>query len=451
MRNWNRREFTRNAGMLTLFSPFISLFDASVARAQNIETGPAKYLFIFTANGTDPGLWDPQRGADSMTGPLGGSAGRDITLLNQYDSFGTAASHGAIGGLTANGYVFGAQSLDFFVASDLRSRGIITQVPNVHLGGTGNPGLGFDFHLGGLQTPQFSLSEAFTSIFDGVAAPAPTPEPGEPVATGPSEAEIRLLRRQSILDRVVGDIGQLRSSLGSLEREKLDVHIESIQQLELRIRGQLIAASGETPEEPVNQGPVLDFVQPVSCDRPGNLPGGLQPVENSAVHLDLAIAAMACDITRVAHVEFGHHQSCNVDLPGSQGDWHNDFMHSSSDRSRLVVLERWLADRYVETIQKLKSTPAPDGNGSLYDQTFFMWVREMGDAVVHAGNNMPFVISGGAGGYLRGGGGYINGNGDNHLRVLMSAAEAMGVTDTAAFGSAGAGASNRQPVDALRS
>lgn len=446
MQKWNRREFTRNAGMLTLFSPFVSLFDPSVASAQSADAGPAKYLLILTANGTDPDLWDTQRGADSMTGPLGGSAAGDITLLSEFDSLGTAGSHGAFGGLMGSGFVQGGTSLDFYVANDLRNRGIITQVPNVHLGGVGQPGLAFDHGRGGLQTPQLSLTEAFSSIFDGSVAPPP-PAPGEPVPVGPSEAEIRLLRRQSILDRVVGDIAQLRSSLGSLEREKLDIHIDSIEQLELRIRGQLANTVGA---EPVDEGPALNFVQPASCDQPGSLATDLQPVENSAVHLDLAITAMSCDLTRVAHVEFGHHQSCNVDLPGSQGDWHSDFMHASNDRSRLIVLERWLADRYVEAIQKLKATPAPDGNGSLYDQTFFLWVREMGNAVVHLGNNMPFVVAGGAGGYLRRGGNYVNGNGDFHLRVLMSAAEAMGVTDTSGFGGAGRGASDRQPVDALR-
>jgi hypothetical protein len=180
------------------------------------------------------------------------------------------------------------------------------------------------------------------------------------------------------------------------------------------------------------------------------LPGGLQAVENSAVHLDLAVAAFACDITRVAHVEFGHHQGTNVNLPGAQGDWHNDFMHSSTDRSRLVALERWLGDRFVETIGKLKSTPAPDGNGSLYDQTFLIWVREMGDAVVHAGNNMPFAVAGRAGGYLRNGGTSQSGGGAYHLRVLMSAAEAMGVTNTTGFGSNGQGGNDRRPFDGLR-
>ena len=88
----------------------------------------------------------------------------------------------------------------------------------------------------------------------------------------------------------------------------------------------------------------------------------------------------------------------------------------------------------ADTINRLKATQAPDGNGSLYSQTFILWAREMGDAVNHRGDNMHYMISGGAGGYLRGGNSYIRGGGTMHLSLLMAAAEAMGARDTSNFG-----------------
>jgi hypothetical protein len=454
MRNWNRREFTRNVGMLTLFSPFISLLDPSVARAQ-ASTGPAKYLLIITSNGTDPGVWNPAGSSpnsitfSSMTEPLA-AIRNDVILLNQFDSRGTAGSHGAVGGLTGSTWGAGNLiSLDFFVAEDLRRRGILTQVPSLHLGGVnGQPGIGFRNNA--LQAPQFSLSEAFRSIFDGTAPPPVVDVPGAPVATGPSEQEIRLLRRKSILDRVTGEVNQLRGAFNGIEREKLDLHLDSIRQLEERIAQQLSLATGEPAPSTGGGAPGPSFIQPVNCERPGNLPGGLQPIENSAVHLELAMTAFACDITRVAHVEFGHHQSCPVNIPGASGDWHNDFMHASANRTPLINTEKFICDRFVEAVAKLKATPAPDGDGNLYDQTFILWVREMGDAVIHAGDNMPYVVSGGAGGYLRPGNGYLNGGGAFHLRVLMNAAEAMGATNLSGFGGTGAGPSDRTPYDQLK-
>jgi hypothetical protein len=465
MRNWNRREFTRNAGMLALFSPFISLLDPKVARAQ-AAPGRAKYLLIMVANGSDPAAWNPAGSSpgnitfSSFTEPLS-VVKNDVILLNRFDSQGSAGSHGAIGGLTGTGqYSQSVMSLDEWVSADLRSRGILTQVPSIHLGGVSSGGgaqPGLRFVNNGLQSPTFSLTQAFSNIFDGTA-PAPPPPPpaggGTPAPVGPSPEEIRLRRRQSILDSVKGEIAQLESSLGGLEKEKLQLHADSIRQLEERIAQQLSIQQGSTGGGAVEQPGVPAapaFISPVACQQPGNLPGGLQPVENSRVHLSLAVTAFACDITRVALVEFGHHQSCPVDIAGANGDWHNDFMHAQgAPRTKLQAMEQYLSARFAETVAQLKATPAPDGAGTLFDQTFFLWAREMGDAVVHAGNDMPFVISGRAGGYLRAGNSYINGGGAAHLQVLAAAAEAMGATNLSTLGGPGKSAADRTPAAGLR-
>jgi hypothetical protein len=452
MRNWNRREFTRNVAMLTLFSPFIRLIEPSVARAQAVATGPAKYLLLVVSNGSDPALLQPGGNGPFSTAlsPLSQIAG-DTFFLNQFDSKGTAGNHGAPGALSAAQYIQ-RESLDHFVAGDLRSRGILTQVPSLHLGGVKGQ-QGISFRNNGLQVPQFDVAEAFRTIFDGTAAPPPPAPttPGEVVATGPSETTMRLLRRQSVLDAVSGDVGQLQRIFNGLEREKLDLHIASIRELETRIGQQLSIAQGGQTAPPVGGGAVAApaFITPVACQQPNNRAGD-QPITNSGIHLELATAAFACDITRVALVEFGHHQSCPVDIPGAQGDWHNDFMHASTDRSRLVATEQFMSTQIVNTVNRLKATQAPDGNGTLYDQTFILWAREMGDAVNHAGSNMPFVVTGGAGGYLRNGNAYLQGNGAFHLRVLMNAAEAMGVRDMSKFGDPGAGAADRTPFDGLK-
>src|SRR5688572_3095034 len=438
MRNWNRREFTRNVGMLTLFSPFIGLLEPSVAKAQ-AAGGPGKYLLIITSNGTDPAIWQPNGNTlPAALSPLG-QIRNDVTLLNRFDSKGTAGNHGAPGAISGANYTQ-TQSLDFFVADDLRARGVITQVPSLHLGGVRGQ-MGVSFRNNGLQVPQFDIAEAFRTVFDGTgAAPAPAPAPTTPGTpappAGPSETTIRLLRRQSILDVVRGDISQLERAFTGIEKEKLERHIASIRELETRIGQNLSIASGNTTT-PVPGGggqPAQNFVVPVAgCGQP-NLASGQQPIVNSSLHVELATAAFACDITRVAHVEFGHHQSCPVNIEGAAGDWHNDFMHASQNRDPLIATEQFMSQVLVDTVARLKATPAPDGNGTLYDQTFILWAREMGDAVIHAGDNMPFVVAGRAGGYLRAGGGYVQGNGTMHLSLLMAAAESMGATNLSNFG-----------------
>jgi hypothetical protein len=137
-------------------------------------------------------------------------------------------------------------------------------------------------------------------------------------------------------------------------------------------------------------------------------------------------------------VQFGHHQNTQVTLGevGAAGNWHNDFIHSDNPRTRLLNLERWLAQQFVAAANKLKSLPAPTGGGTLFDQTLMVWARDMGDAINHNGNDMRFVFSGGAGGYLKTSpnGRYIDGGSDAHQRALVNCAAAMGVTDFAGFG-----------------
>jgi hypothetical protein len=109
-----------------------------------------------------------------------------------------------------------------------------------------------------------------------------------------------------------------------------------------------------------------------------------------------------------------------------------------------------VSQQLTDTIGRLKATPAPDGAGTLYDQTYIIWAREMGDAVIHAGDNMPYVVAGRAGGYLRAGGSYIQGNGTMHLSLLMSAAEAMGARDLSNFGMPTASAADRTPFAGIK-
>lgn len=435
MAHWTRREFTRNLGMITLFSPFIQLFQPSTAKA---APGGAKYLLIFFTNGTDTTQWAPQ-GSESgitafsrMTEPLSMLQG-NLTLIDRLDSNGTAGGHAAPGGLTGRNYGAGQMiSVDQFVSDGLRANGIRTQVPNIILGGVPSQTPSTFYRANRALSPIASPTAAFGAIFGGSGASAG----GGAAPDQPNEAAVRLVNRKSILDVLTADINSLRQAIGGQEREKLDVHLDSIRQLEERIRQQEASIADQAS----------GAIEPLQCN--AGLPaGGGGDLQNSDVHLDIAAQAFACDLTRVAAVEFGHHQSAQVvGIPGiANGDWHNDFTHAdAAPRNRMVNLERWLSERFVRVANRLRQTPAPDGQGTLFDQTLMFWARDMGDSVVHDGTNMRFVLAG-ATNYLRAGRRYINGGGQPHQRILLNVLEAMGVTNFAGFGNEGAGAA-RTPL-----
>lgn len=431
MARLTRRDFACSVGLSMLCAPFLSLLDPSRPLARAAPKGKAKYLLVFFTNGTDTGAWSPRGSTESniVFSPM--TAGLEplrsnLILTEKLSSFGTADNHAAPGGLTGQGYSGQNQiSVEQFVSDRLIAGGTKTAIPNLVLGGVKSEQQTSFYREGRAIAPIYSPQVAFDTVFGGGT---PMPTPSAPVA-GPSA------RRKSVLDVLNAEMKRLSQQLGAEERKKLDLHAASIRQLEARLNGEGGGGGG------------------ADC---GSLAAPEAPSEDllgSAMHLELAVAAFACDITRVAAVQFGHHQSTQVSLPdvGTPGDWHNSFIHGDNPRTRLEKLERWLCDRFVAISERLKNTSAPDGNGTLWDQTLLIWARDMGDAVGHNGNDMRFVFSGGAGGYLKFSpqGRYLDGGGQRHMRGLLNVCEAMGISDFDGFGDATASGEDRTPLPFL--
>jgi len=412
----SRREFVQRVGLAALFSPFMSLVKTAPASAAAL--GKAKYLLVFYTNGTDPAAWTPAGSTadrlvfSAMTEPLA-PLRPNLVLVEKLSSMGTADNHAAPGGLTGQGYSGQTRiSIDQFIADRLRSAGVVTPIPSLILGSVRTEQQNSFYRDNQPLSPIFSPVAAYDAIFGAVGGVSPN----------------LLRRRKSSLDLVRGELGQLSGQLGSQERRKMELHVESIRAVEKRLAsgGGAACAAGTRPPE------------------------ASQDLLASAAHVDLAVTAFACDITRVASIQFGHHQNTQVSLAevGNPGNWHNDFIHGDNPRTRLTNLERWLALQFVAAANKLKSLPAPTGGGTLFDQTLMVWARDMGDAVAHNGNDMRFVFSGGAGGFLvtSPNGRYVDGGGQAHQRALTTCAAAMGVTDFAGFGDVNV---SRTPLDVI--
>ncbi len=168
-KRWSRREFTRHAGLATLFAPFISLFDSHPVNAQG--AGKAKYLLLFHTLGTNVTKWAPQGSDSGITGfssynqPL--SAIQDsVILVDGLSGGGLCSSHGSPGGMCGAG--FGAQqliSLDQFISDGLKTAGIKTQIPHLVLGdGTTEQKTTF-YRDNQALTPVSSTSAAYSAIF----------------------------------------------------------------------------------------------------------------------------------------------------------------------------------------------------------------------------------------------------------------------------------------------
>ena len=433
-----RRHFLASAGAGLLLAPFIN---AGMHREAKAANGTAKRLLMFCTMGTYPPLWTPKVSGETisswsaMTQPLSAAAD-DIVLVEGMPSGNPNDGHGASDSLTGQGFGYYAvnnvqvlkSSVDQFVASSLVKAGVNRPIASLLLGANCNENGGLTQFYGGpnggnLPTISSPLS-AYNTVFGAVAPSSPA---------GPSmSAQASLARRKSILDTISGEITGLQSTLGSNEKAKLDAHLDSIRQLENKLM-----SAGSTGGS--GSGSCVKPATP-GADSTLQFMGDMDAIAANVLHQQIIVNAFACDITRVACLEYGNDQKFMVHAPGIPfDDQHGGFIHSgaASNYANLVLFEAYLATQFVNLINALKMVPDPLGSAgqTLFDNTLLVWARDMGDAQNHNQQSMRFVLASGKGGYLKTakGGRYVSSS-ERHERLLLNVCEAMGITSYSGFG-----------------
>jgi len=435
MYKFSRRQLAASATAGLLLAPFYSLLNPSPVIAASGKK--AKRLLLFCTMGTKPDLWTPTKLSgesigtfSASTAPLNDAAVRDkLVLIEGMPTENPANNHGAPDGITGMGNGYYAvnnvqqliQSVDQFVADGLVKSGINRPIASLILGSETAGSNSLFFRAGKNLPPIASPVSAYNTVFSAV----PSGGGGGGNNTQPDKL---LARRRSILDTITAEANALRDRVGAADKTKLDSHLESIRALENKLSQSSGSGGGGN-----NNPPVMCTPPAKPTDSSSKYPA----IANDLLHLDIIVNAFACDITRVASIQWGTDQALQVDLPGLQGDQHNGFIHSGApDFKNLIAFEAYLCTTFVNLLKSLQSKPEPtDPSTTLFDNTLVVWCRDMGDAVDHNMKSMRFVLSGGAGGYLKyaPGGRYLNDTG-RHERVLLNICEAMGITTYTGFG-----------------
>ena len=441
MRRFSRRQFAGSVGAGLLLAPFINLATRKQAQA---AVKQSKRILLFCSMGTKPSLWTPTAISgetintwSAMTQPLS-AVKANVVLVEGMPSGNPNDGHGASDSLTGQGFGYYGQgvikmSVDQFVAKKLVAGGINRPISSLLLGGNTSDSGGISQFYGGatggnLPTIGSPLS-AFNTVFGG-ALPSGT------------SASALLTRRKSILDTIKNEATTLKTSLGANEKAKLDAHLDSIRQLENKL-GAAMPAGGACmkPNTPGSDSTVQYM-------------GGLDACAANVIHQNIIASAFACDITRVACLQYGNDQKLMVNAPGTglpYDDQHGGFIHSgaSSNFANLVKFEAYLATQFVNIINLLKGFQDPeDSSKTLFDTTLMLWARDMGDADQHNQQSMRFVLASGSnGGYLKtaAGGRYIKST-ERHERILLNVCEAMGITSFAGFGDPGLTGTAKTPL-----
>jgi hypothetical protein len=284
-------------------------------------------------------------------------------------------------------------------------------------------------------TPLEDPYRLFEGLFGGAGLP-------------PVEIDRLRRRRRSVLDLVGRDLEAHARRLGGDDRARLEAHLEAIRTIERQLDPRHAPAAGRCAI-PTADGARLDV------KKMPNFPAVTR------LQMDLAAAALACDLTRVVTLQLGNACNNNVvfswlgDEFAGKGDEfpnreHHDITHvarRSADHTRRKVLaERWYVEQLAHFIDKLRSIP--EGDGTLLDHSIVLFANNMHDGAKHShGPHLPWILAGRGHGFLATGR-FVD-LGDRpapHQAVLASLCEYMG-TDPAGLGTR---AYNPGPLAALR-
>jgi hypothetical protein len=255
---------------------------------------------------------------------------------------------------------------------------------------------------GGIQ-PDVSPYKAFARIFKDVTA-------------DPTELVRIRAERKSIMDALTAEIADLRCAVPGAERPKMDAHLDSIRELERSLDS---AANGAKCAPPM-QGAPVDLAN-------ANFPQILK------LQMDVAVAALACDLTRVVTVQAANGATGNSFPWLNIGAGHHSIAHNEAGPAATctewtVQIETWYAQQFAYLAGKLDAID--DGGGTLLDHSAVLWGHEQSNGGTHLRKDMPWVLAGSARGAFHVGRA-LDVGGKPHNGLMISLANAMGVPLTA--------------------
>ncbi len=424
MRRIDRRRFIEGLGASALALPLMP----SLAQAQS--TFPKRFIVFFHPNGVTPEHWFPTPGATErdftlsrILAPLQPYRDKLVAMRGvhmQAPDEGPGEPH-----QQGMGSVLVGRKLQegTFVGGDGT------------LAGWGD-GISVDQEIAneiGGTTPYASLQLGVRATGADVAnrlsysAPArPLPPQNSPLAVfdqlfamldlEPSEAERRRSYKRSVLDAVRGQFASVRRKVSTEDRRKLDDHLEHVRAIERRLeRDAPMVSTCQVPASPVEVDAIHEDTMPYV----------------SRLQIDLLTAAFACDLTRVASLQYSNGPN-QIRFP-FLGSFGNDHRLSHAGPSDAVSIEEWTARHiwYAEQLAYLlgKLDAIAEGPGTMLDNTVVLWCSEIAVGNTHSHRDMPFLLAGSCGGAIDTGR-YVQFADKQHCDLHLAIMQAMDVRRT---------------------
>jgi hypothetical protein len=205
------------------------------------------------------------------------------------------------------------------------------------------------------------------------------------------DVALTLAQRKSAMDLVLGELARLQPKIGTEDRAKIDAHLTGLRDIEQRLlSGPRVACSTAAP--PTGYESLL-----LDND---SFPA-LVKMQN-----DLIVAALRCDLTRIASVQWSRTFSMlrHTWLNGPGGSVNAPPHHTNSHETTpdantwQALISGWYASQFGYLLGQLAAVP--EGGGTLLDNTLAVWAYDMNLGAGHVISPAIAVLAGGLGGTM---------------------------------------------------
>jgi hypothetical protein len=414
----SRRQLLRVLGVGAATAPLIPALDGWAAPRR-----PRRLLLLFSAGGMVPELFWPKAADNGFDFTAGSSLEplephkRDLVILNGIPRKlqGVGGAHErAMGGLWTGsrlnpGDQFGgggwpsSPSVDQIIARGLKRE---TDFASLEVGvqpfGPGARG-GTMQHMcyAGSNQPIPSEGNPY-KLFDRLYGGG---QPGSTLTPDQVRAE-----RRSVIDLVKSEIAEVTGKVGRGDRQKIEAHLESTRSIERRLQSgakgcQMHLGTGR-----------------IDLDANENFPALVK------MQTDLLVAALACDRTRVASLQWSRSFSMVRHTWLGNNEGHHTLSHDPGQKPILTAINRWYTEQLAYLLASMKKVP--EGEGTLLDNTLVVYCNELHTGWDHKPGPTPAVLCGRMGGALKTGR-YVEYPKDTpltHNNFLVSLCQVMGLT-----------------------
>jgi hypothetical protein len=424
--NFGRRAFLGATAAGAMLTPFVPLLEPE-AKGGGAQPFPTRIVFLFSANGTLHERWVPNGSQTDFT------LGEILAPLEPYkDRLCVLDGMRVVRQGLGDGHQMGMACM--WTGNTL--------LAGPFQGGDGGSagysgGISVDQHIAnavGTETPYKSLefgvmtggANNWTRMCyagpDQPVAPEDNPQAMfdrlfADLDVDPAGMEKLKAERRSVIDLVKGDLTSLTSRYGGNDKLKIDAHLEAIRAIEMRNEAAV----------PACEQPTLDLgFDPFQND---NFP------ETSSRQIDQLVMSLACDLTRVASLQW------SASVSGVRFSWlgqttgHHDLSHLGDDDptmlDQITAVNVWYSEQVKYLLDQLAAIP--EGDGTLLDHTLVVWGNELSRGNSHGNHPVPFVLAGGANGLIEMGR-YLDYGDTAHNRMLVSLCHYMGMADQQSFG-----------------